>query len=186
LRTFLAYDVDDPELRSKVEALQSELRSTKCDIKLVDPAILHFTMRFFGETTQEQVERVITSLKGNVENFAIDVEFKGVGAFPNERRISVIWIGTDSNAGIKLREQSKLINSKLLRIEGLRSDEPERFSPHLTIARVRSAKNKQALVSVIESNRDKKFGVVQLGKLKLKMSELFPSGPKYTDLYVFE
>jgi 2'-5' RNA ligase len=180
MRTFLAYDVQDEGLKRAIREFQQNLNSTGCGVKPVNPEIIHFTMRFFGELDQDQVDSIIRTLSGSeVEGFELTVPFKGIGVFPNEKRISVIWLGTDEAVSEKFREHA--------RQAGLppRNDS-ERFSPHLTIARVRSVGgNKNKLLDLIHSNEAKEFGTVKIRNLKLKMSELFPSGPKYTDLHVF-
>src|SRR5271157_363062 len=98
MRSFLSYDIEDPDFLRSIMGLQSELKKTGADLKLVEPGILHFTIRFLGEIDEEQKESVVRTLKGKVEGFEQEVTFKGVGTFPDERRISVIWIGIDQNS----------------------------------------------------------------------------------------
>ncbi|MEM3162623.1 MAG: 2'-5' RNA ligase family protein, partial [Candidatus Bathyarchaeia archaeon] len=56
------------------------------------------------------------------------------------------------------------------------------FSPHLTIARVRSGRNKTQLTRCLEENRAYDFGVVRANCLRLKRSDLTPRGPIYSTL----
>ena len=56
------------------------------------------------------------------------------------------------------------------------------FSAHLTIARVKSAKNKEKLLQVIGKYKDIEFGNFKVDSIKLKKSELTPKGPIYTTL----
>jgi 2'-5' RNA ligase len=60
--------------------------------------------------------------------------------------------------------------------------DPNGFSPHLTIARVRSGANKQRLVDLVQRQEDYDFGVIKADCLRLKKSELTPRGPTYTTL----
>ncbi len=67
---------------------------------------MHFTIRFLGEIENPEKEQIVSALQGNVENFELDLNFKGVGAFPDERRISVIWIGIDESSAVCPGEES--------------------------------------------------------------------------------
>jgi 2'-5' RNA ligase len=59
------------------------------------------------------------------------------------------------------------------------------FSPHLTIARVRSGRNKAELVKSISENTSSKFGIIRAECLRLKRSNLTPRGPVYSTLKEF-
>jgi 2'-5' RNA ligase len=52
----------------------------------------------------------------------------------------------------------------------------------LTIARVRSGRNKEALAKCIRENADVDFGVIRAACLRLKSSDLTPRGPIYATL----
>jgi 2'-5' RNA ligase len=56
------------------------------------------------------------------------------------------------------------------------------FSPHLTIARVRSGINKQRLAELVMKKGDFEFGIIKADCLRLKRSQLSPKGPTYTTL----
>ena len=186
MRAFLSYDISDPDFITRIEKLQSELKATGADLKLVNPRIMHFTIRFLGEIENPEKEQLVLALQGKVENFELDLNFKGVGAFPNERRISVIWIGIDESSAAILEKKAEAINLLLKKVPSLGAQKEEKFSPHVTISRVRSGKNKEKLAEFLRQNRGKEFGTAKIMNLRLKLSELTPSGPNYTDLHVFE
>jgi len=186
LRAFFSYDITDPDFIARVEKLQSELKRTGADLKLVNPGIMHFTIRFLGEIENSEKNQIVSVLQGKVENFELDLNFKGVGAFPDERRISVIWIGIESSSAAMLEKKAADINSLLKAVPVLVNQKEEKFSPHVTISRVRSGKNKEKLVEFLRAHHDDNFGSSRIKNLRLKLSELTPSGPVYTDLHVFE
>ncbi len=186
LRAFLSYDIGEPAFLQRVQSLQNELRGTGADLKLVNSKILHFTIRFLGEIDEADKLQIIDALRGKVENFELDLVFQGIGSFPDERRISVIWIGIDPQSASKLEIQAAKVNSLLETIPALKNERPEKFSPHVTIARVRSGKNKEQLVEFIHENKRKDLGSSKIRNLRLKLSHLTPAGPEYSDLHVFE
>jgi len=56
------------------------------------------------------------------------------------------------------------------------------FSPHLTIARVRSGKNRERLADVVIKRANYEFGIIKADCLRLKRSQLSPKGPTYSTL----
>ena len=186
MRAFLSYDISDPDFLARVQHLQSELKSTGADLKLVSPQIMHFTIRFLGEIEKPEKDQIVAALQGKVENFELDLNFKGMGAFPDDRRISVVWIGIDPSSAAVLEKEANQINTLLNSIPTLSGRKEERFSPHITISRVRSGKNKEKLADFLRQHRHDDFGKTKISNLRLKLSELRPSGPEYSDLHVFE
>jgi RNA 2',3'-cyclic 3'-phosphodiesterase len=186
LRAFLSYDISEPDFVARVGNLQEELKRTGADLKLVSPRIMHFTIRFLGEIEKSEKDQIVEALKGKVENFELDLVFRGVGAFPDERRISVIWIGTDKSSATLMEKKANEVNEMLRSIPTLRDEKEERFSPHVTISRVRSGRNKEILADFLRQHRNDEFGTAKIRHLRLKSSELTPAGPVYSDLHIFE
>jgi 2'-5' RNA ligase len=56
------------------------------------------------------------------------------------------------------------------------------FSPHLTIARVRTGRNRAALAEQMKNLENYEFGSIKAECLKLKKSVLMPLGPIYSVL----
>jgi 2'-5' RNA ligase len=186
LRSFLSYDIDDASFLGNVRSVQKELLGTGADLKLVSPNILHFTIRFLGEIDEADKGVIISALRGKVENFELDISFRGLGTFPDERRISVVWIGIDDTSKRSLEAHALEVNNLLKNVHTLGRVDDERFSPHITVARVRSGKNKENLVEFVRKEKNREFGTAHIHKLRLKLSTLTPAGPEYSDLHVFE
>ncbi|MEM4312206.1 MAG: RNA 2',3'-cyclic phosphodiesterase [Nitrososphaerales archaeon] len=181
MRSFLALDVKSPEVLFKISEIQSKFLATNADLKPVSKENLHFTLKFFGEIDSNMVERIIEKLKTlNFRKFF--VTYRGLGAFPNLKRINVIWIGVNEGAEKKLKEISDRINENLLEF-GFSEDKP--FTPHLTILRVKSGKNIYKLAELIQNYQAYEFGSEVMVSLTFKKSELTPRGPIYTNLAEF-
>lgn len=182
MRAFIAVELTDSKSKDNIIKMQEILKSTDADLKLVAPENLHFTIRFLGEISPAQAEETKERMK-SIEVSKFPGRYLGLGTFPSLRRISVIWIGVDHNASINLRRIADEVNRKIGDI-GTESD--RRFEPHLTISRVKTPRNVDALVRVLEEYRDTVFGNDIFSALKLKKSELTPSGPIYSDIYGHE
>jgi 2'-5' RNA ligase len=186
MRTFLSYDIDDRSVLSKVGEFQTSLTETGADLKFVRPEILHFTVRFIGEIDEQRKNEIVSVLDKKVPGLDVEVKFRGIGTFPNEKRIAVIWIASDRESSTKLDEQARFVNNLLdEKIPAIPKEEKDRFNPHVTIARVRTGRNKDRLLGFLQENRDHDFGSAKIGSLRLKQSVLLPQGPNYSDLHVF-
>ena len=179
IRSFIAVDLDDANIKNRISKTQQDLELTGASLKIVQPEIMHLTLRFLGEIPQATVQRII-EMMGDLRFSPFEAQFSGVGVFPNIRRISVVWVGItkgeEALAGIFQQLEPKL------RQIGLPPDN-KGFSPHLTIARVKSGLNKEQLAKSIEKMRDVEFGSMEVKSVRLKKSTLTPRGPIYTTLH---
>lgn len=181
IRSFLAFDIENEATTSRLIAAQSLLIQTGADLKLVDPKNIHFTIRFLGDVSPPIVEEIFEIMK-KVQFTPFEVRISELGAFPNLHYPRVVWAGIASGA-----DQLQNISSKLeprLQAIGFIPD-PKGFSPHLTIARVRSGRNRQQLGDLLTKNANYNFGVVKAQCLRLKRSILTPKGPIYSTLKEF-
>ena len=94
---------------------------------------LHVTLRFLGPTPdarQQEVGAVVAEAANGIAPFR--VALAGAGAFPNQYRPRVLWIGITEGAP-ELAAISGRINTALAKLGWTPDDRP--FQPHLTLAR---------------------------------------------------
>lgn len=181
MRAFVALDVSEPEALAKMIAFQRDLMATGADLKAVERENLHFTVKFLGEVSDEAAKLADSRLKGlKLEGAAVFIG--GVGAFPSLQRPSVVWAGVPAEDEPKVRS---IADVAIQALEGIGERDDRGFRPHITMARVKSGRNRSELASLIEANADRTFGRVQLSELKLKSSRLTPRGPVYSDIGVY-
>ena len=181
IRSFLAFDIESDTVLTRLTTAQRLLVQTGADLKLVEPQNIHITVRFLGNITPAMAEQVFDAMK-KTQFTPFTAQIKGLGAFPDLRYARVVWAGITEGAN-----QLENVFSQLeprLRGLGLTPD-PKGFSPHLTIARVRSGRNKQQLAEFITENANYEFGAVNAKCLRLKKSDLTPRGPIYSTLKEF-
>lgn len=181
IRSFIAFDIDSESVLKRMTEVQTMLTKTGADLKLVEPKNIHMTLRFLGNITPSTVEKIFEEMK-KVQFVPFDVRLHGVGAFPNPRYPRVVWAGITQGAD-QLRSIFEQLEPKLLGL-GFAPD-PKGFSPHLTIARVRSGRNRVELAKCLSENENCEFGVIDAKCLKLKRSDLTPRGPIYSTLKEF-
>jgi len=178
IRSFIAFDMESESIIKRIVDAQSLLTKTGADLKLVEPKNIHITVRFLGNITMPMVEKIYEEMK-KVQFIPFDVKIQGVGAFPNMRYPRVVWARITEGAD-QLRSIFNQLEPRLCSL-GFAPD-PKGFSPHLTIARVKSGRNKAELAKCLTEYANYEFGVVHAACLRLKRSDLTPKGPIYSTL----
>lgn len=179
-RLFIALPFENP-VRDSLSSVHEYLYREKHLLKTVLPENYHITLKFLGNCSDELAMKIrdgLDELQLPVDKIPITV--KGIGGFPNTNKVSVIW------AGIKTGE--RLIENLYENIEtfagGLGFEKERRkFSPHLTLARVRKNKRiSDELRHYIEKNKETEFCKSSFDRLVLFSSDLTPKGPVYTEV----
>lgn len=178
IRSFIAFDIDSESLLRKFSEVQGTLVNTGASLKLVQPRNIHITMRFLGNISLRMVDSIHEEMN-NVSFTPFDVEIRGLGAFPSLKYARVVWAGIRKGAD-ELTDISNQLEPRLQRI-GFKPDS-KGFSPHLTIARVKTGRNKTELIRCIKDLAEYEFGAVRADCLRLKKSVLTPKGPIYSTL----
>ena len=178
IRSYLAFDIEDQTVIRKLTEIQTKLTYTGANLKLVKPQNIHLTVRFLGNIFPSLVDAIYEEMK-QISFAPFDIELRGLGAFPKLSHPRVVWVGIRKGAKdlIDVFEQLE----PLLRGLGFNPD-TKGFSPHLTISRVRTGRNKVRLAELIRELKDYEFGAIKAECLRLKKSDLTPKGPIYTTL----
>ena len=182
IRCFFAIDIEDKSTLEKITVVQKRLQETGANLKVVSPENIHITLKFVGEVPSDFVDRMINFLR-EIKFSPFKAELRDVGCFPSLKRINVIWVGIgEGNIGLMTIFQS--LESRMRQL-GLK---PERrgFSPHITIMRVRSDRNRDKLAEIVEEVSNTFFGVFEVTNFRLKKSVLKPSGPTYSTIHQFD
>jgi len=177
LRAFISIDVKPSD---QMVQFHSALKSANAQIKLVDLDIIHLTLKFLGNAEEDLVPQIVQSMETSVERMdPFTIQFHGTGAFPNLNHMKVVWIGV---RGIEeMRSIADHLNDELADF-GFKK-ERRKFSPHLTIGRVKGGRNKDRLAEVINEWRDEDFGDLDVQNIRLKKSVLSPQGPTYSTVH---
>lgn len=178
VRAFIGIDIDEA-VRQKLVAAQEQLEATGAQLKLVEPPNIHVTMKFLGEVPEDRIPAVADALGRAAAGIGqFDIRVKGIGVFPSLRHIRVVWAGVAEG-----RDEIIGLQQKIERELGPLGFRPERdFVPHLTIARVKTAKRKERLAAFVKETADAEFGVTRAQAVELKQSKLTPKGPIYSML----
>lgn|SRR5574341_271252 len=177
MRTFVAVEVASKDAIKNMLDFQTTLLNAGLKAKPISSNQLHFTVMFLGEIN----EVMLDSIKNKLSDMKFDplqVTYTGVGAFPSLKSPRVIWIGVDDASAPKLIQLAKDVETRLNSL-GFKSDKP--FTPHITLFRVKDRIND---ARNIMEHKERIFGNDLLNEVKVKKSDLTPSGPVYSDLFV--
>ncbi|MCI6775234.1 RNA 2',3'-cyclic phosphodiesterase [Methanobrevibacter boviskoreani] len=180
IRSFLAIEVDE-NLLKKINTIEDDFKQIDTNIKYVPSKNMHFTLKFFGNIDLEMIDRISKSIEKVIKNYKpFELKIKGSGAFPNEKRIKVIWIGIEENPELKSlqKELDHEFNKLGFNLE-------RNYISHLTIGRMKSGRNKNQVQNKIRKYRDYEIGDMCVRKIYLKKSTLTPNGPIYENIKEF-
>jgi 2'-5' RNA ligase len=178
LRCFIALELPE-EVKKKIYVCIEKMKSAGADVKWIPPENLHLTLKFLGDTTEELLKSVnerLISLSKSHNRFSLQVS--GAGAFPNIKYPKVVWLGIhDSEEIIKLQHD---IDESMEGLGFKRDD--KKFTPHLTIGRVKSMRNKDVLIKELATLKEADFGKIEVNNITMMKSELKPGGAEHSKL----
>jgi 2'-5' RNA ligase len=182
IRCFIALEIP-VEIQKVLNGVIRELKSAGADVKWVEPGNIHLTLKFLGSLDRGRADEVGALVKSYVGRFpAINSGLGAVGAFPNLGRPQVIWTGL----GQGLQEIAAIFNELEDGLKALGFPEDQRkFSPHLTLGRVRSGRNLHQLSEKLKSSVPVINDFI-IGDMTLFKSTLTPKGAVYQTLEKIE
>lgn len=179
-RIFIAIDINkNRALTRLVESYKLALKDEK--IRWVEPANIHLTLAFLGESDEDQVSKAGEIMREAANNFeSFEITFNGTGVFRDIRQPRVIWLGIEAPQSLyDLRE----VICEALKEEGLYRDKKP-FRPHLTLGRMKYIANKNVLAEILKSSGSHDLPSQTVNELILYESILKPDGPVYSLLRI--
>lgn len=179
MRAFIGVPLPCPE---PLATLLDELRRCGDDLKVVDARQLHVTLRFLGDVRDEESRAAAESIRGRALPSAFDITLRDVGAFPDWRKLNIIWAGLDDASGTTARLHA-LVQEATAAIGA--PPEDRAYRPHLTIARKRGDRAADRARDVLGPYRGRVFGTARVDRFNLYRSTLTPQGPVYDVVEAF-
>jgi 2'-5' RNA ligase len=182
MRAFIAIDLS-AEIKDKIAELENRLQKEDLFIaKWVFFQDAHLTLKFLGDITDKQAVEIGKILAEICQKHkVIDTKFKGLGSFPSQEFVKVLWIGV-TDGDIEIKALQKEIESNLSHI-GFKNEKD--YVNHITIARVSNIKDKNRLKPVFEQYKDFELDGFKAKKIKLMKSTLNKQGPIYETIQEF-
>jgi RNA 2',3'-cyclic 3'-phosphodiesterase len=146
MRLFIGIELPDV-LRNSAATVASRVRediaraAPDAQIRWVPPANLHLTVWFLGEVREPRVESLVDTLAPPLDARSFTLRIGRGGAFPQSGAPRAIWLGLTAGREelIAVHEQ---LHGRLVPLGFAPEARP--YSPHLTIARVKDARPRDA------------------------------------------
>lgn len=150
------------------------------NIKWVKPENMHLTLKFFGETDENQIpiiQKVLAEAAANARPFSLKIANTGV--FGSRYDPKVLWFGIE-----KHDELVSLVQNIFIGLENA-GWEPDRqnFVPHLTIGRIRKLKDKPLFQNIISKYNSVEIQEENVSEINLYESILLREGPLYLNVF---
>ena len=176
IRTFICFEIPD-SIKSRINKLQETLRKIDAQVSWSKPSNIHLTVKFLGNVESSRIERVSKALERSASGISpFEIEIGGVGCFPSPRSPRVLWVGV-STIPDQLRQLHANIDEQLER-EGFER-ETRKFSPHLTLGRIRAPHNSAKVAEALITTGFAAEAFIA-NDLILMRSDLKPAGSIYT------
>ncbi len=186
MRAFIAIPFNQVIIQKMTE-IRKELKSgiTK-GVTWADPSKTHLTLKFLAEIEVNQVVQINKAL--GVVGQAIssfEIFCTGIGCFPNFQQPRVVWVGIKHEQ--KLFKLQSLIENECYSA-GLPKEE-KRFSPHLTLGRIREnlpSSDLEFLQEIAKREQERDPVSLNVSEIVLFKSQLSQTGPIYTQISAFK
>lgn len=179
MRLFIAFPLE-AEVANRLAVILGDLKPRSREVKWVASKNIHLTARFLGETRPESIPHIKERLDHIVAKYQpFDSVIDAVGGFPNLKRPRVIWAGMEKNVDFL----TKIATHIELAMQDIGFEaETKRFKAHLTLGRVKDARNLEELTGYLQNYRLDPIPV-HFDRLVLFKSTLTPTGPIYESLH---
>ena len=181
-RLFVGFKLPHQEIYSGLIApLQKKLHYE--NIRWTRPENIHCTLWFIGSIKPDELKNIFSALETAAkQTMPFTVFSGGIGVFGSCYQPRVLWLGITPPS--PLLELNRNIEKAFIPLGILR--DRQNFVPHISLGRMKSIKDKQAFLSLIEStppiNKPASFTV---SSISLFESILLKEGPEYIELQKF-
>ena len=181
-RTFIAINIKE---NIKKRVLEYKKDFLEIPAKWVSKENIHITLNFLGNLDDTQLVETIEITEGiisNYESFVLNINKISLGPkFPPR----LIWLTLDENEVLnklhtELEDSIYSLDSYQFKMKEERS-----FTPHVTLARIKSFESKKLSKEVFDIKRDLKLSF-EVASIDIIESGLKKGGPEYTILRSIE
>ncbi|MCM8766492.1 MAG: RNA 2',3'-cyclic phosphodiesterase [Candidatus Omnitrophica bacterium] len=180
MRTFIGIDLPE-NIKENLKQVIERLKKIK-EAKPVKTENLHITLKFLGEVEEKDIDKIKEKLEKSTLDFkSFEVEVKGIGVFPSEKKTRVLWVGVQDEGFLKK------LNEKIEQAMNQFGFEKEKdFVSHITVARFKSIPNLNFIKEISEKYNNFLFGKFRVISFQLFESRLMPEGPIYKIVAQFQ
>jgi len=180
IRSFIAIELPG-DIQEALGRIQDRLRSAEAQVGWVNPCNIHLTTKFLGYVAEPDIPKVCEVMKSAVRHTGpFELEVAGLGTFPPTGTPRVVWCGVRG----ELEPLAKLVEEIEQGVADAVGIRPEHrpYHAHLTLGRVKSARNAERLKAAMLECEPAEAGSFTADGITLFMSQLRSEGSIYTPM----
>jgi RNA 2',3'-cyclic 3'-phosphodiesterase len=144
-------------------------------INWVSPENFHITIKFLGETPELYINFIVSAIKSSVNHISpFNISLKSVGYF-GKSQPKVLWVGIKPDYNLESIYNQLEQNLYNLGIE----KENRKFSPHLTLCRIKTKIELNKLKEIIRPYEQIPFQTETINRILIFESNLNQSSVEY-------
>jgi len=179
---FLAVDLTDENRHALAATLADSGAVARIPGRRTRPENWHITVRFIGDATEVQVDRLAERTESLLRQSAPGcgtVTVEGLGAFPKQAKATVLFAAIGDRLGL-LSTLAGICDEAATEV----GFEPEGrpFTPHLTLSRIRPPRDVRSIVDLLELVPVK----IEVAAVTMFQTVATPNGPTYLPLHIHE
>jgi len=174
VRLFVALDLTQ-EIREALREPIARLKPLSKSARWTQPDGMHVTLKFIGHVEADKLDAIRAALATVCSDAPVEMHVRGVGFFPDDRRPRVVWCGIEASANLAPLAAEM---ERALEPLGIAREE-RKFTPHLTLARLKDFHGVGKLVRAAEEMKSRDFGSVRDTEFHLFESLTKPSGAEH-------
>ena len=187
MRVFVAVEMSGHAVAALDEVVERLSSLQLRGVRVVPAKNIHLTLKFLGDVDRERTVAVSKTLsRVATRHSGSTLDLGEAGAFPNDTRPRVLWVGLAGDTGPLLRLQQEIDES----LAALGFEEERRcFMPHLTVARMRDGTRLDDRKRAVEAWAETPIGrgiSVPIWSVSVMRSILSSAGARYQRLASFD
>jgi 2'-5' RNA ligase len=181
IRAFVAISLPQT-IKQELSDFQDQLKKSNLSARFTNPFSLHVTLKFLGDIETAALDQIKICMEKAAADIPVHTLFaSGLGVFPSVRNAKILWAGIGGQTDV-LELISKKLDPDIFQNFGNKK-ETNRFSPHLTLARIKSPVPPEQVAQLIEVHENFKSQNFSVSGMQLYKSTLRPSGARHDSIY---
>jgi RNA 2',3'-cyclic 3'-phosphodiesterase len=180
MRLFVALDLT-AEVCDSLEHAVRDLKAHGSGVRWSKRESLHLTLKFIGNADETLLPGITKALVQIHSTEPVSLALCGIGFFPDQKQPRVMFCGVEHSPN--LPELAANIEATLEPLGFAR--EARKYVPHITLARLGSARGIPKLVAAAKPLASYHFGAARPHEFHLYQSVLKPVGSEYKKLATF-
>lgn len=185
IRVFIAVVPPDEYKNALKLAIQDFSEIFPTEVKWVDPAGIHLTLKFLGNIPKREISTLTERIRYAIDQFPhseFKLQLDRLSAFPNTSHPKILWAGLRGEME-KLQILQQAVESQISSA-GFPADQRS-FNPHITIGRTRRQTDSHKITAIGQKLRSISLtncGDWIVSDIHIVESVLKPTGAVYTSL----